>query len=672
MPLEPNQRLGDFVIVREIGRGGMGAVYEAVQTSLNRRVALKVLPDEMAADPKAIRRFHREVEAVAKLNQPGIVPVYCFAEERGIHFYAMELVHGRPLSDLISETRHRVSSGAGATGFLSAYTTRREPSESDEFRGLPTLVPDAGQQAPPSATQADQKERVRAEAVAAAFGPDYVQDVCDIIAQVSEAIDHAHRRRVIHRDIKPQNLLINDRGEVKVTDFGLARYEGDLGLTEMGKAVGTPLYMSPEQVAGGNVGLDKRTDIYSLGASLYEMLTLRPPFTGETREALYKQIMFDEPIRPRRLNRAMPGDLETIVLKAIEKDPSLRYQSAQELADDLRRFLRDEPIWARPQGPVVRLTKWVKRNKALATVSAAAVLAVAVTCTAFVVHGRRSSRRAAGLLLNRARVARDRGSLSDALKLCSQALGSWPESWEAQREMGRIEEHLVRAEEERRVAAQQRQAQTKAEQGTDLFQKSMNLEDDIMVERVAVKTLKETIKGYDPLAKKKELWNREGEADRLVQQREQLVNEAVAHLLSALRLDAKNLLAKRMLADIYWARFVEATAARQRTQAKRCAELVRVHDEEGRYAARLKGDGTLAVCTSPLGASVMLYAYVEERPLLVTGHELALGGDARLRLPSAHGELPSHHQEGRLRGHAMPGLHRPARRGPGRHSSVHA
>jgi len=559
------------------------------------------------------------VEAVAKLNQPGIVPVYSVAKERGIHFYAMELVHGRPLSDLISETRHRLSSGTGVSGFLSAYTTKPGAAAEDGRHEMPTLIRPG--ESSPTATETPGPR----ESDATSLGKEYVREVCEVIAQVADAIDHAHRRRVIHRDIKPQNMLIDQTGQVKLTDFGLARHEGDLSLTERGRAVGTPLYMSPEQVAGGNVGLDKRTDIYSLGASLYEMLTLRPPFTGESREALYKQIMFDDPTRPRRLNRALPADLETVILKAVERDPSHRYQSAQELADDLRRYLDDEPVWAKPQGPAVRIAKWVKRNRALATVGTVAVILIAATAIGLTTHRRLSDKRQAMSLLLDAKAARERGQLKEALKLYGKALGLRPDLGEALRETGRTEELMVRAEEERRMAEQKRNAQDKALKGRQLYQGSGDLERALAEEANTVRQMRETIKGHDRPEKKAELWQCEGRLDQMEQERTQLANEAEANLLGALRLDPDNALAKQTLADLYWERLLAASTSRQRVQVARYTELVRVYDEEGRYSARLKGDGKLAIQTTPPGASVTLYTYVEERPLLVARGERALG-----------------------------------------------
>ena len=626
MALQPNESLGEFVIVREIGRGGMGTVYEAVQTSLNRRVALKTLSRGMVDDEKAIARFRREAEAVAKLNQPGIVPIYCVAEERGIHFYVMELVNGRPMSDLLSETRHLVSSGGRVSSLRSSPARSGESSSSGEFRDRPTIVKPGE---PPSSSTFGPTQKKEGLGAPVSLDSEYVRDACDIMAQVAEAVDHVHRRRVVHRDIKPQNVLINEEGQAKITDFGLARYEGDMSLTEMGKAVGTPLYMSPEQVAGGNIGLDKRTDIYSLGASLYEMLTLRPPFTGDSREAVYKQIMLDEPTRPRRLNPSLPGDLETIVLKAIEKDPALRYQSAQELGEDLQRFLNDEPIWARPPGPLVRTTKWVRRNRALAATGAVAALLVLTTATGLIVHSRASRRREAQDAMQSARECREQGDLRRASERCSQALALWPGLADAQRELGRIEEQMAKEEDARRErerqAERRREASQRTAQGCALVEDVAQLRITVDQMRQSIAELRKTVKEHDPPERKAKLWDLETELRRLEQLRQQQTVEAVGQLLSAIRIDPQDTLAKATLADVYWQKLREAEATRRMAQADYFAELVRVYDEAGQYAEQLRGEGTLEIDTSPPGAQATLYTYVEDGPLLVPEAKRVLG-----------------------------------------------
>jgi tetratricopeptide (TPR) repeat protein len=348
------QRLGDFEIVRELGRGGMGVVYEARQVSLNRRVALQVLGPGLGLTPKAIDRFRREAEAAARLHHTNIVPVYATGECHGTHFYAMELVDGPSLDQVIrrlrggpgGDTRTEPSAGAAVTGPYVPAVATPPPSETGS--------------GPPAHSSADRFDRAAA-----------------MIADVADALHHAHQQGVTHRDVKPSNLLLSSDGRLSVTDFGLARMLEQPGMTVTGEFVGTPAYMSPEQVTAGRVPVDHRTDVYSLGATLYELLTLRPPFAADGRDRLLALVVQKEPAPPRSVDPKVPRDLETVCLKCLQKDPDQRYQTAKELADDLRRYLNRFAIRARRAGPLARAKKWVKRNPALAAVAAAALLALA-------------------------------------------------------------------------------------------------------------------------------------------------------------------------------------------------------------------------------------------------------------------------------------------------------
>src|SRR5262245_6910186 len=353
------QRLGDFEIVREVGRGGMGVVYEARQVSLNRKVALKVLSSGLGLSPKAVPRFRREAEAAAKLHHTNIVPVYATGEENGTHFYAMELIEGPSLDAVIRQMCQA----------RQANRPTAPPSTPDELGATGPYVDNSA----PSASGA-------AALTSSSLSSDghYFDTVATMIADVADALAYAHQQGVIHRDIKPSNLLLSPDGRLSINDFGLARLLEQPGMTMTGEFVGTPAYMSPEQITAGRVPVDHRTDIYSLGATLYELLTLRPPFTGERRDQLLAQILHKEPKAPRRVNRKVPVDLETICLKAIDKDPDRRYQTAGELAADLRRYVNRFAIAARRAGPVERLRKWVKRHPGIAASLALMVVAVGV------------------------------------------------------------------------------------------------------------------------------------------------------------------------------------------------------------------------------------------------------------------------------------------------------
>jgi serine/threonine protein kinase/Flp pilus assembly protein TadD len=349
--------LGDFRIIREVGRGGMGVVYEAEQVSLGRRVALKVLPFAATMDPRQLQRFHNEARAAASLDHPHIVHVHAVGCERAVHFYAMQFIEGQTLAAMIADLRR---AGGQPVAPEAQATTPHVPG-----------------QAEPAAPSADTAPRAAASTERTRLDRAHFRRVAELGIQAAEALDHAHRVGIVHRDVKPANLLVDERGGLWVTDFGLAHIQSDARLTMTGDLVGTLRYMSPEQASAQRVVIDHRTDVYSLGATLYELLTLEPAFRGNDRQELLRQIAFEEPVRPRRVNRAIPAELETIVLKAMEKNPAERYATAKELADDLRRWLADEPIRARPAGVVRRVRKWGQRHRP-AVVATAVVLALAL------------------------------------------------------------------------------------------------------------------------------------------------------------------------------------------------------------------------------------------------------------------------------------------------------
>ncbi|MFH2000914.1 MAG: serine/threonine-protein kinase, partial [Planctomycetota bacterium] len=304
---EEEKILGDFRIIREIGRGGMATVYEAEQISLRRKVALKVLPSHLRFSSDAVKKFQREAEAGGRQSHQGIVAVHAVGVCGGVHYIAQELV---------------------GTGLTLA-------NKLDELR---------------------RKKEIP-------FG--YFRDVAELIADVADALDRAHASGVIHRDMKPSNILITGDGHPKVTDFGLAKIEDALALSRTGDFSGTPYYMSPEQAMSRRIGIDFRTDIYSLGVTLYEMITLKRPFEGHTSHEVLKKILLTEPEDPCKLSPRVPRDLVTICYKAMEKDPNHRYQSMRYFRDDLNRFISGEVIMAKPAGMATRIWKRFKRNPAL-------------------------------------------------------------------------------------------------------------------------------------------------------------------------------------------------------------------------------------------------------------------------------------------------------------------
>src|SRR6516164_8191886 len=383
--------LGDFQILREIGRGGMGIVYEAEQISLGRRVALKVLPFAAALDAKHLQRFKNEAQAAAHLQHTNIVPVHYVGCERGVHFYAMQFIEGQTLAAVIHDLRQQggleavnngVSAGAANSLAFELISGRWVPgnlSSADSQRTGPYSPSPAGNSVPSTesrALAADTSPKAALSTEQGAKSPGFFRTVASLGIQAAEGLEHAHQLGIIHRDIKPANLLIEWRAgganppNLWVTDFGLAHCQSQPGLTMTGDLVGTLRYMSPEQALAKRVAVDARTDIYSLGVTLYELLTLEPAFGGNDRQELLRQIAFEEPKPPRRIYKAMPAELETIVLKAMEKNPAERYATAKELADDLRRYLTHEPIRARRATLWQRARKFARRHQG-ATVTAA-------------------------------------------------------------------------------------------------------------------------------------------------------------------------------------------------------------------------------------------------------------------------------------------------------------
>jgi len=323
---------GDYEIIREIARGGMGVVFQARQLSLNRLVALKMILTGQLADDADVRRFYIEAEAAANLDHPGIVPIFEVGQHEGQHYFSMGFIEGQSLSQRL------------------------------------------------------------------AAGPLPSREAAELIRRVADAIEYAHQRGVVHRDLKPANILLDPNGNPRVTDFGLAKkVKGDSGLTGSGQIMGTPSYMPPEQAGGKRGEVGPAADVYALGATLYALVTGRPPFQAASVMDTVLQVISDEPVPPRRLDASVPLDLETICLKCLEKEPGKRYVSAAAFGEELRRFLAGEPILARPVGRIERAWRWSKRNPlaaALLTVVAMLTAAGTITITTLWLRAERSRREA--------------------------------------------------------------------------------------------------------------------------------------------------------------------------------------------------------------------------------------------------------------------------------------
>jgi serine/threonine protein kinase/WD40 repeat protein len=369
VPLLP-ERLGDYRLLRQLGRGGMGVVYEAVQESLGRHVALKVLPAGRLLSPTQRERFRREARAAARLHHTNIVPVFEVGEHDGVPYYAMQFIHGQGLDAVLEEVK-RLGTGPAAGDFTAAQgllsgAFAPAPAPADPSVTAPVTPPASG-----SGSQ-----------LGAPAQRPYYRSVARLGVQAAEALDYAHRQGILHRDVKPSNLLLDAHGTIWVTDFGLAKADDEHDLTGSGDVVGTLRFLAPERFRGR---ADGRSDVYALGATLYEMVTLRPALEGIDRVQLVERATRGAVPPVRQHDPAVPLDLATVIHKALAPDPERRYPTAGDLAADLRRFLDGVPIRARRSGPAERLWSWCRRNPVVSGLLAAvALLLVAVAGVASV------------------------------------------------------------------------------------------------------------------------------------------------------------------------------------------------------------------------------------------------------------------------------------------------
>ena len=345
--------IGRYPILGVLGEGGMGAVYLAFDANLGRNVAIKIGHASMSSGAsevgsRARARFEREIRAVAQLQHPGIVSIHDIGESEGRPYFTMDLVRGVTLAHIIEELRdRRLGFDQLTVGVLREIVYSAVPPEASLAQDEPFA------------------------------GATYVETICRWTLEIADALSHAHAHAIVHRDVKPANVMVGRDGRTKLFDLGLARLGEEPGLTRSGDLAGSPFYMSPEQVSGPPERVDRRTDVYSLGVTLFELLTLRRPFEGPTSAQVFRQIASREPPLLRRINPLVPRDLETICLTALEKDPDRRYPTVEALADDLRRFLAFAPIRSKPPGALRRTVRFARRNPALASASFLAVLVLA-------------------------------------------------------------------------------------------------------------------------------------------------------------------------------------------------------------------------------------------------------------------------------------------------------
>ncbi|MFO0982922.1 MAG: bifunctional serine/threonine-protein kinase/formylglycine-generating enzyme family protein [Planctomycetota bacterium] len=349
------RQLGDFQLLRCIGRGGMGEVFVAEQCSLGRRVALKLMRPEALWFDASRDRFRREVESVAHLNHPGIVPVYAVGEQDGVPYFAMELVNGCSLSDALHQLRDFVPERLTGEALESA------------------IVSTVGEESPRESSSRD------------LFHGTWSEVCLRLTLQVAEALQHAHTHGIVHRDVKPSNIMLTPGGRVRLVDFGLARVDEPSQLTETRSPLGSLPYVSPEQLVGDARQIDHRTDIYGLGVTLYELLTLRVPYLSQSYDETRRLTVAGNPTRVRTFNPAVPWDAETICLVAMDRDRERRYATAADLATDIRRALQHLPLAARRPGVPLRTYRWAQRHPRLSV--AAVLLPIAIIVLAFTLRG---------------------------------------------------------------------------------------------------------------------------------------------------------------------------------------------------------------------------------------------------------------------------------------------
>ena len=450
-----NELLTEYEVIEEIGRGGMGIVFRARHLRLDRTVALKVLPALLGAVRKdAIARFEREAQLAARLRHTNIIPVFDSGQVDGTLYYTMPLIEGRSLRDLLREINETGAIDVVLGSEPPTEAVSREPSaDSSKPFAVSHRQREDALPSPHSAFR-NPKSQIEMTRIGSSHQSDraYFRQVAKWISEVAEGLDYAHGLGVIHRDIKPSNLLLAADGRMMISDFGLAKAAGDESMTSPRSLLGTARYMSPEQVNQHGGEIDYRTDVYALGATFYELLAFRPMFAGADDREVLDHVLNKEPTAPHRYVQQVPRELETICLKAVEKDAFRRYATAKALRDDLERWLLDLPIHAKRASLPVQAAKFVRRRKlpvALATTSVILLLVTGIVYAAYSTTERAASMAQANaasrglqLLIEDAEKELEEGHLAEALDKAEDGLEQAPDSLELLRLRARIFEHM--------------------------------------------------------------------------------------------------------------------------------------------------------------------------------------------------------------------------------------
>lgn len=542
-------KFGDFELVREIGRGGMGVVYEATQISIRRPVALKILSPWTAQEPQARSRLLQEAQALAKLRHPNIVAIFAAGEEDKTPYLAMEYVPGDSLDKTIAKA-HK------------------------EGRTIP------------------------------------ISQIIRWVWRIASALDCAHGAGIIHRDIKPQNIRITPEGRALLLDFGLARDIQLASLTKTGDFHGSPFYASPEQVAAKRAPIDARTDIYSLGITLYECATGSVPFSGETTEQILQQILTQEPEAPRKKNRAISKDLETVIFKAIEKNPADRYLTAKDFANDLEALLELRPIVARPAGSTTLAIRWALRKPWVATTLACVLTGGIVIGLASLAQYASTSAKFRQLLAQ-TRTNIENAEFDRAMTAADQAMALQPDSPEVlalrleiekQRKFDLAVKGIVKAREQLKSYIHLREQSAQEKKEVTEFRNRLTFQ----------RLQAEEIEAGERL---------ERELARHERQREerQFAIERSLETISGLAPGHPLLL--RLKADYHIEKWREALANPDLSIARSHQKLVEENDPEGLYRDELLGISSLRLETSPPGAEVYLFRYEEQSTLTAHGEQ---------------------------------------------------
>jgi len=590
---EFGRRIGDFTLLKEIGRGTMGVVFLARQEVTDRLVALKLLSPLRHKSPTARERFRREVSALGRLNHQHIVSILTAGDVEGIPYFAMELVCGVQMDELL--TSFKGKDPTAITGqMVKDFLEENIPEYMKPFveeTTAPVIDPDAGASTPKPAPEI--------------FTRPYVAVACRFVIHLAEALDHAHAQGVLHRDVKPSNVLIDIHGRCRLSDFGLAREVGTAALTKTGELVGTPFYAAPEQLAGKRVALSKRADIFSLGVTLYELLCLTVPFAGETPQQVFNQILVKNPRPPGVHNPGVPKELETIVFKCLEKDPDYRYPDARALADDLRAFLEFRPIKARPTGFFRNTIKLIRRQRMVAAALGVAFFAVLILAGYMAkvqwdkFEAQRDLERQVGEVIGFTRSAIDAHALEDAGTHFDRLLSlddSHPEIDALRKEIAMLScerelEHAHRLGEEYKTLTTE---WASLDRELAALQRRIDSSFTTEKERINAQQLRHRLKALEL---------------KLADSKENIIyalNTARAQSEAADEDECPAVFAA--FAAHFMDRWEEELEGRNAFGMEHYASLVRKYDTKGRYAATLEGLATLTI-DGTAGARAYLFRY---------------------------------------------------------------